>query len=222
MKKEMLEGLSPEEKKELLATLQNEANEEKNNRRQAYEELREKFAQDVQARLNDVVTAVSGFREWLESESRAFRDVMAEYGQLRSESQGGFTMTVGEFRLTVGEFRLTVAANKVKGFDERADMAAERLVDYLKRYVQQTEKGTDDPMYQLAMTLLERNKSGDLDYKSISKLYDLESRFDQEYAEIMQLFKESNVVQRNAQNFYFHRRDEVGVWRKIEPSFCRM
>ena len=206
----------------MLATLQNEANEEKNNRRQAYEELREKFAQDVQARLNDVVTAVSGFREWLESESRAFRDVMAEYGQLRSESQGGFTMTVGEFRLTVGEFRLTVAANKVKGFDERADMAAERLVDYLKRYVQQTEKGTDDPMYQLAMTLLERNKSGDLDYKSISKLYDLESRFDQEYAEIMQLFKESNVVQRNAQNFYFHRRDEVGVWRKIEPSFCRM
>ena len=58
MKKEMLEGLSPEEKKELLATLQNEANEEKNNRRQAYEDLRAKFAQDVQARLNDVVTAV--------------------------------------------------------------------------------------------------------------------------------------------------------------------
>ena len=208
MKKEMLEGLSPEEKKELLATLQNEANEEKNNRRQAYEDLRAKFAQDVQARLNDVVTAVSGFREWLENESRAFRDVMSEYGQLRSESQNGFTMTV--------------AANNVKGFDERADMAAERLVDYLKRYVQRTEKGTEDPMYQLAMTLLERNKSGDLDYKSISKLYDLESRFDQEYAEIMQLFKESNVVQRNAQNFYFHRRDEVGVWRKIEPSFCRM
>lgn len=215
MKKEMLEGLSAQEKQELLATLQREANEEKNNRRQAYEELREKFAQDVQARLNDVVTAVTEFRDWLDSECRAFRDVMAEYGQLRSESQNGFTMTVGDFRMTV-------AANNVKGFDERANMAAERLVDYLKRYVQQTEKGTDDPMYQLAMTLLERNKSGDLDYKSISKLYDLESRFDQEYAEIMQLFKESNVVQRNAQNFYFHRRDDVGVWRKIEPSFCRM
>ena len=83
MKKEMLEGLSAQEKKELLATLQNEANEEKNNRRQAYEELREKFAQDVQARLNDVVTAVTEFREWLENESRAIRDVMAEYGQLR-------------------------------------------------------------------------------------------------------------------------------------------
>ena len=215
MKKEMLEGLSAQEKKELLAALKKEANQERNGRRQAYEDLREKFAQEVRENVEELVVAVTGFRDWLDSECRAFRDVMAEYGQLRSESQNGFTMTVGDFRLTV-------AANNVKGFDERADMAAERLVDYLKRYVQQTEKGTDDPMYQLAMTLLERNKSGDLDYKSISKLYDLETRFDAEYAEIMQLFKESNVVQRNAQNFYFHRRDEAGVWRKIEPSFCRM
>ena len=215
MKKEMLEGLSPEEKKELLATLQNEANEEKNNRRQAYEELRKKFADDVQKHLMQVVDEVTSFHEWLDKECSAFKEIMREYGQLRADEQRSFT-------LTVDEFRLTVAANKVKGFDERADMAAERLVDYLKRYVQNREKGTDDAMYQMAMTLLERNKSGDLDYKSISKLYDLETRFDAEYAEIMQLFKESNVVQRNAQNFYFHRRDEVGVWRKVEPSFCRM
>ena len=72
------------------------------------------------------------------------------------------------------------------------------------------------------MTLLERNKTGDLDYKSISKLYELEDRFDAEYAEIMQLFKESNVVQKNATNYYFSRLDENGVWRKIEPSFCRL
>ena len=215
MKKEMLEGLTAQEKQELLATLQREANEEKNNRRQAYEELRKKFADDVQKHLMQVVDEVTSFREWLDKECSAFKEIMREYGQLRADEQRSFT-------LTVDEFRLTVAANKVKGFDERADMAAERLVDYLKRYVQNREKGTDDPMYQLAMTLLERNKSGDLDYKSISKLYDLESRFDTEYAEIMQLFKESNVVQRNAQNFYFHRRDDVGVWRKVEPSFCRM
>ena len=85
------------------------------------------------------------------------------------------------------------------------------------------EKGADDPMYQLAMTLLERNRKGDLDYKSISKLYDLETQFDDpEYSQIMQLFKESNVVNGTAINFYFHQRDERGVWHKIEPSFNRM
>ena len=106
---------------------------------------------------------------------------------------------------------------------ERADLTTERLIDYLKRYMKKSEKGADDPMYQMAMTLLERNKSGDLDYKSISKLYELEDKFDSEYSEIMGLFKEANVVQKNAVNYYFSKRNpETNVWRRIEPSFCRM
>ena len=40
----------------------------------------------------------------------------------------------------------------------------------------------------LYTSLLERNKMGDLDYKSISKLYELEDKFDEEYADIMRLF----------------------------------
>ena len=110
----------------------------------------------------------------------------------------------------------------MKSFDERANLAAERLVDYLKRYAMSRELGTDDPMYQLGMTLIERNRQGDLDYKSVSKLYELEDRFDSEYTEIMDLFRESNVVYKTAVNYYFHKRDENGVWRRIEPSFCRL
>lgn len=163
-----------------------------------------------------VVNNVAGFREWLEAESGAFRNVMRDYGQLRrGEEQASFSVVDGNFKLEV-------KSNKVKSFDERADMAAERLINYLKDYIRRTDKGVDDPMYQLAMTLLERNKQGDLDYKSISKLYSLESNFDEEYAAIMQLFKESNVVYKTAVNYYFYKRDENGVWRRVEPSFCRL
>ena len=117
-----------------------------------------------------------------------------------------------------GDFRLEVKCNRVKCFDERADVAAARLIDFLKAWIGGREKGADDPMYQLAMKLLERNR-----YKSISKLYDLEAQFgDPEYSQIMQLFKESNVVNGTAINFYFHQRDERGVWHRIEPSFNRM
>ena len=59
----------------------------------------------------------------------------------------------------------------------------DRLIDYLKRYMQNSEKGSDDPMYQMAHDPAGRNKMGDLDYKSISKLYELEDKFDEEYAE---------------------------------------
>lgn len=211
-------NLSREEKAKLLKQLREEEKTESQSRRDAYEGLRHQFMFDVESKLMPVVDDVQGFYDWLVGESQAFRDTMREYGQLRLR-QGEETST---FSVVDGNFKLEVKSNKVKSFDERADLAAERLIDYLKEYIGHTDKGVDDPMYQMAMTLLERNRQGDLDYKSISKLYELESRFDEEYAAIMQLFKESNVVYKTATNYYFYKRDENGVWRRIEPSFCRL
>lgn len=211
-----IKSLSKEQRAVLIAQLQQEEKEDRIARRETYDALRSEFMQDVKSKVTSLVEDVKGFRGWLEKEADAFTMVMKEYGQVKSDEQRSYT-------ITDGDFRLEVKSNKVKGFDERADMAAERLIEYLKQYVQKTEKGIDDPIYQLAMTLLERNKMGDLDYKSISKLYELEDRFDSEYADIMRLFKEANVVQRNATNYYFSRRNpENGVWTRIEPSFCRL
>ncbi len=212
-----LSQMTAEEKKALLAQLNADANESRQAKRDAYEGLRAEFMHRVEEFLENVTADVKGFKQWLEKESEGFISVMRDYGQLKNADQRNYT-------ITDGDFRLQVASNSVKGFDERADMAAERLVAYLKNYMQKSEKGQEDPMYQLAMTLLERNQRGDLDYKSISKLYELEDKFgDQEYKDIMMLFKESNVVQKAAVNYYFFRRHkETGVWMRIEPSFCRL
>lgn len=211
-----IKNLSKEERAQLLAELQNEEKQSRIQRRETYESLRAELMHSVEERLQTVAADVQNFHDWLQGEVEGFVGVMRDYGQLRKSDQRSYT-------ITDGDFRLEVASNKVKGFDERADLAAERLIDYLKRYMKQSEKGADDPMYQMAMTLLERNKSGDLDYKSISKLYELEDKFDSEYSEIMSLFKEANVVQKNAINYYFSKRNpETNVWRRIEPSFCRM
>lgn len=211
-----IKSLSKEQRAALMAQLQQEEKEDRIARRETYEALRGEFMLEVKTNVLEMVNAVTGFRGWLEKEADAFTKVMKEYGQVKSDEQRSYT-------ITDGDFRLEVKSNKVKGFDERADMAADRLIDYLKRYMQNSEKGSDDPMYLMAMTLLERNKMGDLDYKSISKLYELEDKFDEEYADIMRLFKEANVVQRNATNYYFIRRNpENGVWTRIEPSFCRL
>ena len=211
-----IKSLSKEQRAALMAQLQQEEKEDRIARRETYEALRGEFMHEVKTNVLEMVNAVTGFRGWLEKEADAFTKVMKEYGQVKSDEQRSYT-------ITDGDFRLEVKSNKVKGFDERADMAADRLIDYLKRYMQNSEKGSDDPMYQMAMTLLERNKMGDLDYKSISKLYELEDKFDEEYADIMRLFKEANVVQRNATYYYFSRRNpENGVWTRIEPSSCRL
>ena len=213
---EMVKNMSKEQRAALLAQLQTEEKNERMAKRESYEAIRDQFMHDVQQKVEGVEAEVAGFKKWLDEETGAFTKLMREYGAVKSASQQSYT-------ITSGDFKLEVKFNKVKGFDERADLAAERLVDYLKRYMEASEKGVEDPMYQMAMTLLERNKTGDLDYKSISKLYELEDKFDEEYAEIMRLFKEANVVQTTATNYYFSKRNaENGVWTRIEPSFCRL
>ena len=213
---ELVKNLTKEQRAELLAQLQNEVKNDRMAKRESYEGLRSQFMHDVFSKVEKVESEVSGFKKWLDGETSAFTKMMREYGAVKNDGQQSYT-------ITDGDLKLEVKFNKVKGFDERADLAAERLVDYLKRYMQASEKGVEDPMYQMAMTLLERNKTGDLDYKSISKLYELEDKFDSEYAEIMHLFKEANVVQNTATNYYISKPNPTpGVWHKIEPSFCRL
>lgn len=209
--------LTEEQKNDLLKQLNAERKDERTLKREAYEELRADFMGKVKENLLNQVGEVVSFKQWLEKESQAFTDLMRQYGQVKTDGQRSYS-------ITQDDFRLEIKSNNVKGFDERADLAAERLVTYLKDYMHRSDKGQDDPMYQLAMTLLERNQAGDLDYKSISKLYELEDKFgDAEYSEIMSLFKESNVVQKTATNYYFWRRSkDTGVWVRIEPSFCRL
>jgi len=212
----LLNGLSREERAALLAQLQAEEKNDRLAKRESYEALRAEFMHEVQVKVEGLSESVAGFKKWLDGETAAFTKVMREYGAVRNEGQQSYTVTEGGFKLEI-------KFCKVKGFDERADLAAERLVDYLKRYMERSEKGMEDPMYQMAMTLLERNKMGDLDYKSISKLYELEDKFDGEYADIMRLFKESNTVQTTATNYYFSKLNpDTGVWTRLEPSFCRL
>lgn len=185
-------------------------------KREAYEKLRAELVSAIREKVLLTVAAVKNLSDFLASEINAFRSIMSEYGQLRDPGQMSF-------KIEDSGFRIWVKTNKVKRFDERADVAAARLIEFLQAWIKRAEQGEDNPMYQLAMTLLERNKNGDLDYKSISKLYDLESRFnDPEYSAIMQLFKESNMIEGTATNYYFEQRNENGVWKRLEPSFNRL
>lgn len=213
--KQMLANMTAEEKEQLYAEMAAEKNDERRSKRETYEALRSQFMTDVFTKLQVVVDEVTGFKDWMDKEVDAFTAVMHEYGQTRNNEQCSYT-------ITDGDMKLEIRSNKVKAFDERADLAAKRLVDYLDAYVANSKSGREDPMYQLAMTLLERNRQGDLDYKSISKLYEMEGKFDGEYTEIMNLFRESNTVMKTAINFYFSKKDTKGIWRKIEPSFCRL
>lgn len=208
--------MTAEQKDAMFLALSAERNKEQNKRKDAYEGIKKDLLTRVEDRVRAYIAAGEELKDWLRSESDAFYEVMKEYGKLRTNEQLGF-------QTTNDTFKMQVKGNKVKGFDERADIAEQRLVDFLQKWVEQSEKGVKDPMYKLAMMMIQRNGDGDLDYKSISRLYELESDFnDLEYSEIMELFKESNVVEKTSINFYFEEKDKYNQWRKLEPSFNRM
>lgn len=213
---DILKGLSAEQQEELLRTLTANKQQSELDKRNAYESIRTSFGRNVKDEVVRVALSVKKFRDWLDKESEGFKEVTAEYGKLRSKEQRGYT-------LVVDDFKLEVKSQDVKGFDERAELAAQRLMEYLGAYIDKSEKGEDDPMYQLCMNLLERNRNGKFNYTSISKLYQLEGKFnDEEYTSIMNLFRESNVTKETVVSYYFSQKGEDGVWRKIEPSFCRL
>lgn len=209
--------MSSAEIAELLQNRKKEEREALSSRRQAYESLRNEIVDKIASKVYESIAAVQELYKFTVDETAAFKSIMAEYGQLKRDDQMSFT-------LKNENFSVEIKSNKVKKFDERADVAARRLIEFLMDWIQGREKGTRDPMYKLGMTLLERNKYGDLDYKSISQLYDMEADFDSpEYSEIMQLFRESHLIEGTAVNYYFMERDkERNIWRKLEPSFNRL
>jgi len=211
-----IDNLTQQERDELLRKLSDDKAKRAQDEKEAYEKLRAEFLATVKDKVKQYMTYGTEFKKWLKGETEAFFDVMKRYGKLKRDDQLGFTVADDEFRYQV-------KANKVKGFDERADIAEKRLVDFMREWVKNSEKGLKDPMYKLAMMMIQRNEDGDLDYKSISRLYELEAEFnDPEYSEIMQLFKESNTVEGTVIHFYFEEKGAYERWKKIEPSFNKM
>lgn len=208
--------LSAAELSELSKQARKKEAEIKQAQREAYEGIRSEVAKAIKERLDALTITTHCFRDFLINETRAFYEVMKEYSKLSASGQDSFS-------IIDGGFKIEVRFNKVKGFDERADAAAARLIEYLRKWINTAEGGEKNPIYKLAMMLLERNKEGELDYKSISKLYELEMEFaDDEYSSIMSLFRESNVIENTKYYYNFFEKTAVGGWRKIEPSFNRL
>lgn len=207
---------TPEQLKEMYEEARKRERNEKNKASEAYEGIRAAMLHGVRQKVKAVTSDVEALYDFVQGEADAFIETMSDYGKVRKGGQQSY-------QIQDGDFRLRIVSNRVKNFDERADVASARLIEFLQGWIKKTDKGSDDPMYQLGMLMLERNKQGDLDYKNISKLYQMEAKFnDATYSEIMDLFRESHTVESTATKYYFDEKDKNGVWQRIEPSFNRL
>ena len=132
------------------------------------------------------------------------------------------------FSIQEGCFRIEVKSNKVKRFEERADAAASRLIEFLQQWIEGKEDGQENPMYQLAMTLLESATSTAISTTSPSRSSTSwrEQFGDAEYTAIMNLFKESHPGRRNRHQLLFLRERQDGRMEEagtvVQPTLRRV
>lgn len=208
--------LTPKERRALLAKLQKEENENKITETRAYEGIKGDFLKDLFFKVDNQEDETSKFLEFIKSESEAFHKIMMDYGKLKSAKQKNFS-------ITNGQFKLEVKSQAVKRFDERAEVAAQALVEFLQGWIESKEDGAENPMYQLNMSLISKNRAGDFDNKKISLLYKHEESFnDPRYSEIMQMFRNAHTVDGTAIHYYFWKKDENQVWQRVELSFNKL
>lgn len=175
---------------------------------------RAQFEEMVDSEASQMIRGALVIREMMEDfyhqttgSLNAMRELLNEYGKVRSNSMGGYHLKTKD-----GKFKIVYRYKTVNDWDARADKAEELLKDFLKGVLFKR----DEDSYELIMALLEKNKEGKLEYSRIQTIYSQENRFDDpRWKEAIRLFKESYTKTGSKMVLEFYKRNEIS--QKWEP-----
>lgn len=182
--------------------------------KQAYEQGRDEMIEKV------ILTAKTLFREMgefktfchIEMDKQAVK--LSEYGKIRSNSKGGFSVTDKNDTMRVTRRRDTEPV-----WDERSGKAVELIKEFLGDAI----KKRDIKMYEILMSFLERNANGDLEYGRVMDLYKHEDKFDDpRWKEGLKLIKESFSNHLKGYGYEFKVKGDDGKWENLYLNFSSL
>jgi len=178
----------------------------------AYEKDRDQKVFDIIKTSQALFKELSEFKTYchIEMDKQAIK--LSEYGKIRSNSKGGFSVTNSDDTLRVTRRRDTEPA-----WDERSTKA----VGLIKDFLGDTIKKRDVKMYEVLMTFLERNQNGDLEYSRVMDLFKHEDKWDDvRWKEGLRLIKQSFSNHFKGFGYEFKVKDEsTGKWENILLNF---
>ncbi|EKT3967203.1 conserved hypothetical protein [Flavobacterium psychrophilum] len=215
--KENAIDLSKLSTKELEAVLKKrKASETKKlaNEKEAYERKRDEVVENIFTTANVLFKELGEFKQYchIEMENQAVK--LSEYGKIRGNSKGGFTVTNSDDTM-----RITRRRDTEPSWDERSVKAVELIKDFLS----DTIKKRDIKLYEILIGFLEKNSKGDLDYSSVMNLYSHEDKFDDErWKEGLRLIKESFSNHFKGFGYEFKHKALDGKWENIILNFSSL
>ncbi|MFH1121768.1 MAG: DUF3164 family protein [Bacteroidota bacterium] len=201
---EQLEAYLAEKKKEDRL---NKLNEKKR-----YESARDTLTSQLVARGAVLNAQMSDFKQYAIDALEEFREMANEYGEIRKNSKGGFSL-----RHSVTGEMVSLDRNSIPEYDERASMAEELLKEFLEDKV----KKKDLQHYRVINALMARNKQGDLIPSRIASLLSIKDNYDDpRWIKAIQLYEESFRIREISYSVSFYRKDSMQKDQAIVLTFA--
>jgi len=209
-----IEEMSVEELQAHLASKQKAEKAKEQKAKKEYEESRDAAINHVIGEAQDIAATLKYLMDLASSTMEQQKEKLDEYGKIRSNSKGGFKIETKD-----GRYRIIRQYRAINDYDERASKAEDLMKDFLL----DTVKKKDKDLFEIIMSLLERNKAGKLEYSRIQALYKHEDKYDDpRWVEAIRLFKESFNQTGSKFAIYFYERDSSGVFQPINLNFCSL
>lgn len=175
-----------------------------------YEKNRDAFVKRVIGDAISYQSILTDFKNELVEKFEEFEQKLGEYGEIRKNSKGGFSITSSDNLHRVKRIRATSPE-----WDERSKKGESLIIEFLKEQI------TDEKIHKLVMSFLERNDKGELEYSRVMNLLTMKDNFDDpRWNEGLQLMQESYNLTFKAYQFEFQIKNETtGKWERLEMNF---
>lgn len=199
---------------EQLARKAEQTRKKKEAAKKAYERKRDSSISSIvktAAQLEDKMKEFKARISVMMSEQHEF---LTEYGEIRSNSKGGFSITSSD-----GSMRVTRTRDTEPYWDERGTKA----VAILKEFLEETAKKRDKDLFEILMGFLQKNDKGDLEYSRVFHLLKHRNSFtDPRWTEGLNLLEESFQTNLKGYGYEVKVRNEQGKWDNISLNFTSL
>ncbi|CAA0254936.1 DUF3164 family protein [Tenacibaculum maritimum] len=209
-----LENISTEQLRAALEKKEAKAIAEQKRKKRAYEQKRNKTVLSLATEAQELSELLADFKERVQSCMEVQATSLAEYGEMRSNSKGGFSIRDEKETYKVRRTRETNPT-----WDERSDKAIALIKDFLHDAV----KKRAEQEFNLIMSFLEKNTQGDLEYPKVMMLLSHENNYkDERWREGLRLLRESYKIVLKGFGYYFEKKDNQDKWETIPLNFSSL
>lgn len=182
--------------------------------KEMYEKDRNDMVEKLSQRAVNINAQMAVFKSDATADLNAFYERMKEYGGIKSDHKGSFTIWDAEKTKAV-----EYCNHKVYGYNEHGAAAAAKINEYLE----QTVKKRDQKAYKMISALLAKSRNDDYDPNNIQKLYTMEKEIGHPlFTAGVELFKEAWTEKSTSHYIRFYQVNSEGEKVNVQLNWSSL